>query len=77
VLTHLPLVELLLAVAALGVASMTLALLISSLVNSSEKAIPLLVGIVMFQVVLSGGIFPLHGKVGLEQVAWISRSRWS
>jgi ABC transport system ATP-binding/permease protein len=75
-LTHLPLLELLLAVAALGVASMTLALLISSLVNSSEKAIPLLVGIVMFQVVLSGGIFPLNGKVGLEQVAWISPSRW-
>ena len=75
-LTNLPLPELLLAVAALGVASMTLALLISSLVNSSEKAIPLLVGIVMFQVVLSGGIFPLHGKVGLEQVAWISPSRW-
>jgi ABC transport system ATP-binding/permease protein len=75
-LTHLPLLELLLAVAALGVASMTLALLISSLVNSSEKAIPLLVGIVMVQVVLSGGIFPLHGKVGLEQVAWISPSRW-
>jgi ABC transport system ATP-binding/permease protein len=75
-LTHLPLLELLLAVAALGVASMTLALLVSSLVNSSEKAIPLLVGIVMFQVVLSGGIFPLHGKVGLEEVAWLSPSRW-
>jgi ABC transport system ATP-binding/permease protein len=75
-LTQLPLLELLLAVAALGVASMTLALLISSLVNSSEKAIPLLVGIVMVQVVLSGGIFPLHGKVGLDQVSWISPSRW-
>ena len=75
-LTHLPLLELLLAVAALGVASMALALLISSLVNSSEKAIPLLVGIVMFQVVLSGGIFPLHGKVGIEEVAWLSPSRW-
>ncbi len=75
-LTHLPLVELLLAVAALGVASMALALLVSSLVSSSEKAIPLLVGIVMFQVVLSGGIFPLQGKAGLDQVSWISPSRW-
>jgi ABC transport system ATP-binding/permease protein len=75
-LTHLPLLELLLAVAALGVASMALALLISSLVSSSEKAIPLLVGIVMIQVVLSGGIFPLHGKAGLEQVAWVAPSRW-
>ncbi|MGB6457619.1 MAG: ATP-binding cassette domain-containing protein, partial [Streptosporangiaceae bacterium] len=75
-LTHLPLLELLLAVAALGVASMALALLISSLVSSSEKAIPLLVGIVMIQVVLSGGIFPLHGKVGLEEVSWVAPSRW-
>ena len=75
-LTHFPLVELLLAVAALGVASMALALLISSLVSSSEKAIPLLVGIVMFQVVFSGGIFPLYGKVGLEEVSWISPSSW-
>jgi hypothetical protein len=75
-LANLPLLELLLALAALGVASMTLALLVSSLVNSSEKAIPLLVGIVMVQLVLSGGIFPLHGKIGLEELAWVSPSRW-
>ncbi len=30
----------------------------------------------MAQVVLSGGIFPLHGKAGLEQVSWLSPSRW-
>ena len=75
-LTHLPLVELMLAMFALGVASMTLGLLLSSLVDTSDKAMPLLVVVVMFQVVLSGGIFPLHGKVGLEQAAWVSPSRW-
>ena len=37
---------------------------------------PLLVVGVMFQVVLTGGIFPLTGKVGLEQVSWLSPSRW-
>jgi len=37
---------------------------------------PLLVVVVMFEVVLSGGIFPLHGKVGLEDVSWLSPSRW-
>jgi hypothetical protein len=76
ILTHLPLVELMLAMFALGVASMTLGLLLSSLVDTSDKAMPLLVVVVMFQVVLSGGIFPLHGKVGLEQAAWLSPSRW-
>ncbi|MBO0832040.1 MAG: FHA domain-containing protein [Actinobacteria bacterium] len=75
-LTGLPLPELLLAVAAMGVASMALALLISSLINSSEKALPLLVGVVMVQVVLSGGIFPLHGKAVLEQLSWLSPSHW-
>jgi hypothetical protein len=65
-----------LAMFALGVASMTLGLLLSSLVDTSDKAMPLLVVVVMFQVVLSGGIFPLHGKVGLEEASWFSPSRW-
>jgi ABC transport system ATP-binding/permease protein len=75
-LSHLPLVELLLAVAGLSVASMTLGLLISAIVNTSDKTLPLLVVAVMFEVILSGGIFPLHGKVGIEQLAWLSPSRW-
>jgi ABC-type multidrug transport system ATPase subunit len=75
-LTGLPIVELMLAMFALGVASMTLGLLLSSVVDTSDKAMPLLVVVVMFQVVLSGGIFPLHGKAGLEEVSWLSPSRW-
>jgi ABC transport system ATP-binding/permease protein len=76
ILAGLPMVELVLAMFALGVASMTLGLLLSSLVDTSDKAMPLLVVVVMFEVVLSGGIFPLHGKVGLEEVSWFSPSRW-
>ena len=76
VLTGLPLVELMLAMFALGVASMTLGLLLSSVVDTSDKAMPLLVVVVTFQVVLSGGIFPLHGKAGLEELSWFSPSRW-
>jgi ABC-type multidrug transport system ATPase subunit len=75
-LHHLPLVEIVIAIAVLSVVSMTLGLLISCLVNSSDKTMPLLVVGVMFQVILTGGIFPLAGKVGLEQVAWVSPSRW-
>jgi ABC-type multidrug transport system ATPase subunit len=75
-LTNLPMAELMLAMFALGVASMTLGLLLSSVVDTSDKAMPLLVVVVMFQVVLSGGIFPLHGKAGLEQASWVSPSRW-
>jgi ABC transport system ATP-binding/permease protein len=75
-LTHQPIVELMLAMFALGLASTVLGLLISSVVTTSDKAMPLLVVVVMFQVVLSGGIFALHGKAGLEEVAWLSPSRW-
>jgi ABC transport system ATP-binding/permease protein len=75
-LKHLPLVELLLAIGVLAVASMTLGLFISALVNSSDKTMPLLVVLVMFQVILTGGIFPLAGKAGINQVSWISPSRW-
>jgi ABC transport system ATP-binding/permease protein len=75
-LKHLPLVELVIAMGILAVVSMTLGLLISSMVNSSDKTMPLLVVGVMFQVILTGGIFPLAGKAGIEQVAWLSPSRW-
>ena len=76
ILPHLPLVELMLAMFVLGVGAMALGLLLSAIVDTSDKAMPLLVLVVMFQVVLSGGIFPLHGKVGLEQASWLSPSRW-
>jgi ABC transport system ATP-binding/permease protein len=75
-LTSAPLVELVLAMAALAVASMAVGLLISALVNSSDKTMPLLVVAVLVQVVLSGGVFPLNGKAGLEQLSWFSPSRW-
>ena len=75
-LHHLPLVEILLAIGILAIVSMTLGLLISAMVNSSDKTMPLLVVGVMFQVILTGGIFPVAGKAGLEQIAWLSPSRW-
>jgi hypothetical protein len=75
-LTSQPFGELLLAMAVLSIVSMTLGLLISAMVNSSDKTMPLLVVGVMFQVILTGGIFPLAGKAGIEQIAWVSPSRW-
>jgi ABC-type multidrug transport system ATPase subunit len=75
-LKHLPLVELLLAMGALAVTSMALGLMISAMVNSSEKAMPLLLVTVVVQVVLSGGVFAIAGKVGVEQIAWLAPSRW-
>jgi ABC transport system ATP-binding/permease protein len=75
-LTTHPLLELLIATAAAGIASMALGLAISAYVGSSDKTMPLLVVSVMFQVILSGGVFALHGKLGIEQVSWLAPSRW-
>ena len=75
-LTSAPLLELLLGITVLGVASMGLGLLISAFVNTSEKAMPFLVLLTMAQVILSGGILPLTGTPGLKQLAWLAPSRW-
>ena len=76
VLTTLPLAELMLAVGALAVVSMALGLLISASVNTSEKAMPLLLVAVVVEIIFTGTVFALNGKVGLEQIAWLSPSRW-
>ncbi|HWM96110.1 MAG TPA: FHA domain-containing protein, partial [Streptosporangiaceae bacterium] len=53
-LTGLPLIEVILGIAMLAVASMCLGLLVSAMVSTSEKAMPFLVLFTMVQVVLSG-----------------------
>ncbi len=71
-----PLAELIIALALLAVVSMALGLLISASVNTSEKTMPLLMVVVVVEVILTGGVFAIAGKAGLEQVAWLSPSRW-
>ena len=73
-LTSSPLLEIILAIALLAVASMTLGLLVSAIVNTSEKTMPFLVLSVMAQVILSGGLLAL--PVGLAQVAYLTPARW-
>jgi ABC transport system ATP-binding/permease protein len=75
-LKSFPLVEILLAIAVLALASMCLGLLVSALVTTSEKAMPFLVLLTMIQVILSGGVISLVNKTGLSQLALIAPSRW-
>jgi ABC transport system ATP-binding/permease protein len=74
--TSVPLFEITLAVAVLAVASMSAGLLISAAVNTSDTTMPLLVVVVLVEVVLSGAVFRLNGKAGLNEVSWLSPSRW-
>ncbi len=75
-LHNLPLVEILIAVGLLALSSMCLGLMVSALVNTSEKAVPFLVMLVVGQIVLSGGVVPLAGITGLSQLSWIAPARW-
>jgi ABC transport system ATP-binding/permease protein len=68
--------DLLLGLIPITIASMAIGLSISALVTNSDRALPVLVVVIMAQLLLSGGLFPLHGRAGLEQLAWLSPARW-
>ncbi|MGW0363640.1 FHA domain-containing protein [Streptomyces sp. NPDC002990] len=72
-----PAVELCLSVIALGFTSMMFGLVISSLVKTSEKTMPLLVMFAIVQVVFTGILFQVYDSPGLEQFAWLMPSRWA
>ncbi|MFE1956255.1 FHA domain-containing protein [Streptomyces sp. NPDC059524] len=72
-----PAVELCISIIALGFTSMMFGLVISSLVKTSEKTMPLLVMFAIVQVVFTGVLFQIYGTLGLEQFAWLMPSRWA
>ncbi len=72
-----PAVELCVSVIALGFTSMMFGLVISSLVKTAEKTMPLLVMFAIVQVVFTGILFQVYDSPGLEQFAWLMPSRWA
>jgi ABC-type transport system involved in multi-copper enzyme maturation permease subunit len=73
-LTAASLPELLLAIVFLAIACMAMGLLVSAVVNTSEKTMPVLVLLSMAQVILSGGLLAL--STGLNQISWLTPARW-
>jgi ABC-type multidrug transport system ATPase subunit/pSer/pThr/pTyr-binding forkhead associated (FHA) protein len=71
------LVELSLPIMALGFTSMMFGLIISSLVKTAEKTMPLLVMFAIIQVVFTGCLFALNGTVGVNQFSYLMPSRWA
>jgi len=68
------LIEICIALAVLSVVSMLIGLAISTLVTKSDQTMPILVGVTMVQVALSGGLFPVSGA--LNYVSMIAPARW-
>ncbi|WP_183092217.1 FHA domain-containing protein [Nocardioides stalactiti] len=65
------------AVALLAFTMAIVGLTLSALVKSNEQTMPTLVGVIMIQLVLSGSLFGIAGRIGLEQIAWLAPSRWA
>ncbi|OLT14819.1 hypothetical protein BJF78_17420 [Pseudonocardia sp. CNS-139] len=72
-----PLVEVLLAVVAVTVLTMVVGLVASAFIDNADRGMPLLVLVLMVQLVVSGGLFPVHDRPVLEQLAWLVPSRWA
>jgi hypothetical protein len=68
--------EILLAVFAVTLASMLTGLLISGAIDNADRAMPLLVLVLMVQTVLCGGLFAVSDRPVLDQIAWLVPSRW-
>jgi ABC-type multidrug transport system ATPase subunit/pSer/pThr/pTyr-binding forkhead associated (FHA) protein len=69
--------ELCLPIMALGFTSMMFGLVISSLVKTAEKTMPLLVMFAIIQVVFTGCLFTLHGTLGVNELSYLMPSRWA
>ncbi|MFJ5266423.1 FHA domain-containing protein [Streptomyces sp. NPDC088387] len=77
VLGSATMIELSLPIMALGFTSMMFGLIISSLVKTAEKTMPLLVMFAIIQVVFTGCLFALNGAVGVNQFSYLMPSRWA
>ncbi|WP_432040129.1 FHA domain-containing protein [Streptomyces cucumeris] len=70
-------VEVCATVCALGFTCMMFGLVISALVRTPEKTMPLLVMFAVVQVVFTGVLFKLFNSPGIEQIGWLMPARWA
>jgi ABC-type multidrug transport system ATPase subunit/pSer/pThr/pTyr-binding forkhead associated (FHA) protein len=76
-LDGMALIELSLPIMGLGFTSMMFGLIISALVKTAEKTMPLLVMFSIIQVVFTGCLFALHGTPGVNEFSYLMPSRWA
>ncbi|MBH0123751.1 FHA domain-containing protein [Rhodococcus sp. CX] len=69
-------VELMVDIALTTCSCVVLGLALSAVARSSEQVMPMLVVAVMVQLVMSGGLIPITGRVVLEQLSWLFSARW-
>ncbi|MFJ6623556.1 FHA domain-containing protein [Kitasatospora sp. NPDC091335] len=76
IVKNLPVIEMTIGMILLSFTAMMFGLMISALVKTAEKTMPLLVMFAIIQVVFTGCLFQIFSKPGLEQGAWLMPARW-
>jgi hypothetical protein len=71
-----PSLELFVDIAATTVCAAMVGLALSALARSNEQIMPLLVIAIMSQLVFSGGMVPVTGRIVLDQLSWVTPARW-
>jgi ABC-type multidrug transport system ATPase subunit len=69
-------IELFVGMAAATVCAATVGFALSALAKSNEQIMPLLVVAIMSQLVFSGGMIPVTGRIPLDQMSWVTPARW-
>ncbi|HTZ14899.1 MAG TPA: ATP-binding cassette domain-containing protein [Mycobacterium sp.] len=68
--------ELFIALTVTTIVSAMVALALSALATYSEQIVLTAVLVVLISAVFAGAMFPVGGRIGLEQIAWFVPSRW-
>ena len=69
-------IELFIGMAAATVCAATVGFALSALAKSNEQIMPLLVVAIMSQLVFSGGMIPVTGRIPLDQMSRVTPARW-
>lgn len=76
VLLRNPVLELYVAVAATGIVSAIVGLAVSTLGNSLREVLPLVLPVILASLLFAGGLVPLVGTWGYDQVSWFIPAHW-
>jgi ABC-type multidrug transport system ATPase subunit len=71
-----PIVELYLTLATTAAVAAVIGLAMSAAAKSQDQILPMLVVSVMLSIVFCGGLFPVTGRVVLDQLSWAMPARW-
>jgi ABC-type multidrug transport system ATPase subunit len=71
-----PLLELYLTLAATAAVAAVTGLALSAAAKSQDQILPMLVISVMLSIVFCGGMIPVTGRTGLDQLSWAIPARW-